>query len=96
MLVPSVLLMSLLVSVHLLTDLTCSAKNFYPKKISFMWTRSGEPVTPFNTTETQQNPDGTFNSLSVYRFTPISRDHLTCEVQHEGLKEPLRRSVTCE
>ncbi|XP_039620695.1 uncharacterized protein LOC120536421 isoform X2 [Polypterus senegalus] len=83
-------------SVHLLTEqhLTCSAKNFYPKKISFLWTRSGEAVTPFNTTESQRNPDGTYNSLSVYRFTPVSRDHLTCEVQHEGLKEPLRRSVT--
>uniref|UniRef100_A0A8C4XC35 Tapasin-related protein-like n=1 Tax=Erpetoichthys calabaricus TaxID=27687 RepID=A0A8C4XC35_ERPCA len=85
-------------SVHLLTEqhLTCSAKNFYPKKINFMWMRSGEAITPFNTTESQRNPDGTYNSLSVYRFTPISRDHLTCEVQHEGLKEPLRRSVTYE
>uniref|UniRef100_A0A8C4SRN8 Ig-like domain-containing protein n=1 Tax=Erpetoichthys calabaricus TaxID=27687 RepID=A0A8C4SRN8_ERPCA len=85
-------------SIHLLTEhhLTCSAKNFYPKNISFIWTVNGVAVPPFNTTKPSLNPDGTYNSESIYCFMPISRDGLTCEVQHEALEEPLRRSVTCE
>ncbi|XP_051790787.1 uncharacterized protein LOC114642422 [Erpetoichthys calabaricus] len=83
-------------SIHLLTEhhLTCSAKNFYPKNISFIWTVNGVAVPPFNTTKPSLNPDGTYNSESIYCFMPISRDGLTCEVQHEALEEPLRRSVT--
>ncbi|XP_039620693.1 uncharacterized protein LOC120536420 isoform X2 [Polypterus senegalus] len=83
-------------SVHLLTQhcVTCSAQNFYPKQINFIWTMSDVTKMPFNTTEPHLNPDGTYNSESVYCFTPTSRDGLTCEVQHEALKEPLRRSVT--
>uniref|UniRef100_A0A8C4SQF4 Uncharacterized LOC114661609 n=1 Tax=Erpetoichthys calabaricus TaxID=27687 RepID=A0A8C4SQF4_ERPCA len=82
--------------VHLLTQhcVTCSAQNFYPKQINFIWTMSGVTKMPFNTTEPQLNPDGTYNSESVYCFTPTSRDGLTCEVHHEALKEPLRRSIT--
>uniref|UniRef100_A0A8C4T8L7 Uncharacterized LOC114642422 n=1 Tax=Erpetoichthys calabaricus TaxID=27687 RepID=A0A8C4T8L7_ERPCA len=83
-------------SVHLLTQhcVICSAQNFYPKHINFIWMMSGVTKTPFNTTEPHLNPDGTYNSQSVYCFTLTSRDDLTCEVQHEALKEPLRRSVT--
>ncbi|XP_039620691.1 CD276 antigen-like [Polypterus senegalus] len=91
---PEVLLLPELV--HLLTEhrLTCSAKNFYPKNISFIWTMNGQVVSAMGTTEPHLNPDGTYNSESVYCFTPFSRRTLTCEVQHEALKEPLRRSVT--
>uniref|UniRef100_A0A8C4T6X4 Uncharacterized LOC114642422 n=1 Tax=Erpetoichthys calabaricus TaxID=27687 RepID=A0A8C4T6X4_ERPCA len=83
-------------SVHLLTQhcVICSAQNFYPKQIGFIWTMSSVTKMPFNTTGSRLNPDGTYNSESVYCFTPTSRDGLTCEVHHEALKEPLRRSVT--
>ncbi|XP_039620710.1 uncharacterized protein LOC120536433 [Polypterus senegalus] len=82
-------------SVKMLSESTmvCSAKSFYPKQIRFIWTRSKQTVEPFNVTEPRLNPDGTFSAESFYRFTPTSRDDLTCEVQHEALKEPLRRSV---
>ncbi|XP_039620699.1 tapasin-related protein-like isoform X2 [Polypterus senegalus] len=80
-------------SVHLLEEhhMTCSAKNFYPKEIRFIWTRSGKAVSPLNTAEPSMNPDGTYNSESVYSFTPTSRDDLTCEVEHQALKETARR-----
>ncbi|XP_051790704.1 uncharacterized protein LOC114643031 isoform X4 [Erpetoichthys calabaricus] len=83
-------------SVHLLTNntVTCSARSFYPELITFVWKRSGKDAETQQHTEAQLNPDGTFNSESVYRFTPTSYDDLTCEVHHVALKEPLRRSVT--
>ncbi|XP_039620709.1 uncharacterized protein LOC120536432 [Polypterus senegalus] len=83
-------------SVHLLADntVTCSARSFYPELITFIWKRSGKAAETQQHTEPQMNPDGTFNSESVYRFTPTSHDDLTCEVHHVALKEPLRRSVT--
>ncbi|XP_051790708.1 uncharacterized protein LOC114661616 isoform X2 [Erpetoichthys calabaricus] len=73
--------------------MTCSAKNFYPKEIRFIWTRSGKAVSPLNTAEPSMNPDGTYNSESVYSFTPTSRDDLICEVEHNALKEMPRRYV---
>uniref|UniRef100_A0A8C4SU80 Ig-like domain-containing protein n=1 Tax=Erpetoichthys calabaricus TaxID=27687 RepID=A0A8C4SU80_ERPCA len=83
-------------SVHLLTNntVTCSAQSFYPELITFIWKRSGKDAETQQHNEPQLNPDGTFNSESVYRFTPTSHDDLTCEVHHVALKEPLRRSVT--
>uniref|UniRef100_A0A8C4SRV5 Uncharacterized LOC114661610 n=1 Tax=Erpetoichthys calabaricus TaxID=27687 RepID=A0A8C4SRV5_ERPCA len=83
-------------SVQLLHEhtVTCSARSFYPQLIHFSWKRNGRSVDPLGTTEPQLNSDGTLNMESSYHFTPKSRDDLTCEVTHEALKEPLRRSVT--
>ncbi|XP_051790698.1 uncharacterized protein LOC114662152 isoform X3 [Erpetoichthys calabaricus] len=83
-------------SVQLLTEdtLICAADSFYPKDIQFSWTIAGAPVAPLNTTQPFLNPDGTYSSQSVYRFTPNSRSELTCEVRHEALRSPQKLSVT--
>ncbi|KAG2464706.1 CD276 protein, partial [Polypterus senegalus] len=83
-------------SVRLLTEdtFTCAADSFYPKDIRFSWTVGDVPVAPLNTTEPLLNPDGTYSSWSVYRFTPNSRSELTCEVRHKALSSPQRLSVT--
>uniref|UniRef100_A0A8C4SSA5 Uncharacterized LOC114661616 n=1 Tax=Erpetoichthys calabaricus TaxID=27687 RepID=A0A8C4SSA5_ERPCA len=82
--------------VQLLTEnsVTCAARSFYPKAISFTWMRNGHPVKEMNSTTPQINRDGTYNSESVYRFTARSRDELSCVVEHEALEQPLRRFIT--
>ncbi|XP_051790705.1 uncharacterized protein LOC114661614 isoform X2 [Erpetoichthys calabaricus] len=82
-------------SAHLLTEnlVTCTAKSFYPETITFIWRRSGVIVEPLTVTVPTLNPDGTFDSKSIYRFAPGSRKELTCEVKHEALQKPLTRSI---
>ncbi|XP_039620700.1 uncharacterized protein LOC120536427 isoform X1 [Polypterus senegalus] len=83
------------VSAHLLTEnlVTCNAKSFYPKTITFIWRRRGVIVEPQTVTEPTLNPDGTFDSKSIYRFAPGFREKLICEVKHEALEKPLTRSI---
>ncbi|KAM6472418.1 major histocompatibility complex class I-related gene protein-like isoform 2-T2 [Liasis olivaceus] len=70
--------------------LICQAYGFYPKKISATWMRDGE-VCKYETfhRNVAPNSDGTYYVWFSIEIDPKERDHFSCQMEHEGLQEPL-------
>ncbi|XP_039620422.1 uncharacterized protein LOC120536160 [Polypterus senegalus] len=74
------------------SDMICVAERFLNPVEYFVW-RKGEEVVYSEAAPKGQMPDGTYTAVSWYRFTPSSRDQVSCEVQYQHTKTT-RRYVT--
>ncbi|XP_025033140.1 major histocompatibility complex class I-related gene protein-like isoform X2 [Python bivittatus] len=70
--------------------LICQAYGFYPKKINATWMRDGE-VCKYETfhRNVAPNSDGTYYVWFSIEIDPKERDRFSCQMEHEGLQEPL-------
>ncbi|KAM6472426.1 major histocompatibility complex class I-related gene protein-like isoform 2-T2 [Liasis olivaceus] len=73
-----------------LETLICQAYGFYPKEISATWRRDGQ-VCKYETfrRNVAPNSDGTYYVWLSIEMDPKERDLFRCQLEHDGLQEPL-------
>ncbi|XP_039620425.1 uncharacterized protein LOC120536163 [Polypterus senegalus] len=72
------------------SQVVCMAEGFFPQSAIFIWRKSEEVV---KTEDSQSIYHDTYSAESHYKFTPYSREPLSCEVKHmTGVSE--RKYVT--
>ncbi|MBN3290191.1 B2MG protein, partial [Polypterus senegalus] len=79
-----------------LNSLECLAEGFYPGDINIKLLRDSEPLPSEGSPQPQKNPDGTYNAVTRYNYTPTSEDAdrtFYCEVTHKALDTPLVKKL---
>jgi hypothetical protein len=68
--------------------LTCAAFSFYPPELKFRFLRNGLASGSGNCS-TGPNGDGSFHAWSLLEVKRGDEHHYQCQVEHEGLAQPL-------
>uniref|UniRef100_A0ACB8EFB5 Uncharacterized protein n=1 Tax=Sphaerodactylus townsendi TaxID=933632 RepID=A0ACB8EFB5_9SAUR len=70
--------------------LICRAHGFYPQEIEVTWMKDGKDQKPDTFTRgVVPNSDGTYHTWLSIEVDAQERDHYWCQVEHDGLPEPL-------
>ncbi|XP_075035145.1 uncharacterized protein LOC142097312 [Mixophyes fleayi] len=76
----------------------CSVTDFFPRDITVRWLRNGQDLGSASEMF-QMNADGTYNVNSSVTISPIeAKDNpvITCQVEHESLRDPLQDAFRVE
>ncbi|XP_075035146.1 uncharacterized protein LOC142097313 [Mixophyes fleayi] len=79
--------------------LLCSIMDFYPRDIKVTWLRNNQTVSGSVLGNFQMNADGTWNVNSSVTITPTqTQDNpvITCQVEHESLRDPIQDAFRVE
>ncbi|XP_039621061.1 tapasin-related protein-like isoform X2 [Polypterus senegalus] len=93
---PRVTVTPSMIVMNQLNSLECLAEGFYPGDINIKLLRDSEPLPSEGSPQPQKNPDGTYNAVTRYNYTPTSEDAdrtFYCEVTHKALDTPLVKKL---
>nr|NP_001128546.1 uncharacterized protein LOC100189577 precursor [Xenopus laevis]AAI60754.1 Unknown (protein for MGC:180028) [Xenopus laevis] len=72
--------------------LICCVKNIFPPVMNTTWFKNGQQISEgFSETSFLPAQDHSFRRLHYLAFLPNEHDIYTCEVEHWGLEQPIRR-----
>ncbi|XP_027724344.1 major histocompatibility complex class I-related gene protein isoform X1 [Vombatus ursinus] len=77
-----------------ITTLICRAYSFYPPEITMTWIKNGEPITQeIEYGDILPSGDGTYQTWVSIDIDPQSKDHYSCQVEHNDMLKVLHVPV---